>query len=63
VSTLPDPSRYPEDAGDDAARRSDDLESPVARPRAVYVLWAVGIALVVVLLVLHLAGVFGAGAH
>jgi hypothetical protein len=59
---MPDTSRYPEDSGDDV-RRSDDLEPPVARPRAVYVWWAVGIALVVVFLVLHLAGVFGAGAH
>jgi hypothetical protein len=28
---MPDTSRYPEDSGDDV-RRSDDLESPVARP-------------------------------
>jgi hypothetical protein len=59
---MPDTSRYPEDPSEHDRRR-DDLESPAARPRAIYVWWAVGIALVAVFLVLHLAGVFGAGSH
>jgi hypothetical protein len=60
---MPDISRYPgDDAGDPGV--SDEHDSPPARRlRSVYLWWAIGLALLVLFLVLHVAGVVGAGSH
>lgn len=51
-----DPLRYPtSDAHDD--------EPSTRTPRWVYFLWAAGILLLVLFVVLHLTGVMGPGAH
>jgi hypothetical protein len=41
----------------------DDREPRPATPRRIYVLWIAAIGLVVLMLVLHVAGVFGPGGH
>jgi hypothetical protein len=61
---MPDISQHPGDAAGDDANVSDEHESPGARrPRSVYLWWAVGIAILVLFLALHMAGVIGAGGH
>jgi hypothetical protein len=40
-----------------------DQAPPRAAARRVYMLWAAGVGLVVLMLVLHVAGVFGPGTH
>ena len=56
---MADLPQYPDDGGGSG-------EEPEARPaawRRVYVWWALGIAMAGLMLVLHLAGVFGPGSH
>lgn len=59
---MADPPRYP-DTGDDAGAAPDD-EPTARRSRWVAVLlWIIGIVLVLGLVVLHLTGALGPGAH
>lgn len=51
---------YP-DTDDTGVER--DCGSTTSRPWRVYVLWSIGIALVLLVVVLHLTGVVGPGSH
>ena len=56
VADLP---QYPDDGGGS----SEEREARPPTSRRVYVWWVFGIAVVALMLVLHLAGVFGPGSH
>jgi hypothetical protein len=63
---VPETPRYPTgDTGDDTGARtagSEEASGPRSR-RSTYLVWAVGVALVVAVVVLHLSGVLGPGEH
>ena len=59
IDHVPDIPRYPAD-GDGL---EPDRPSGSGSRRRAYFLWAVAVAVVVLFVVLHLAGVLGAGAH
>lgn len=56
-----EPPSHPE-TGDDTGAGSG-RRSRGDRPRRVYVMWAAGIALVVLFVALHLTGTIGPGSH
>ena len=56
VADLP---QYPDDGGSSGEER----ETRPSTSRRVYIWWALGIAVVALVLVLHMAGVFGPGSH
>ena len=55
---MPEPPPYPH-TGD----HTPDSDAGGRTPRWVYLLWALGILVVVVFVTLHLTGVMGPGAH
>ncbi len=58
---MPDPPRHPE-TGNDTGVRPD--RGPAIRSRWwLFSLWLIGIALVVLVVVLHLSGAIGPGGH
>ena len=64
---MSDIPRYPT-GGSDAPRDitpdpAQDAPQPARSRRALYLAWALGIAIVVLFIVLHLAGVLGPGDH
>jgi len=56
---MADLPEYPDGGG----KVGDDREPRRATNRGTYLLWIAAIGLVVLMLVLHLAGVFGPGGH
>jgi len=58
---VPETPRYPSD--DIGGTAGHNEGSARRKPRLTYLWWAVGIALMLAFMVLHLTGVLGPGAH
>jgi hypothetical protein len=59
--SMASPHRYP-NRGDHPGL-GPDREAPTATPWRTYLIWIVVIALLLVMVILHLTGIIGAGSH
>lgn len=60
---MADLPEYPDNEGVDSGMQRAHEPPRTARSRRVYLLWALGIGLLLLMLVLHLSGVVGPGSN